>query len=145
MAQRILRQPGGIKGLLQFLQEHGEAVNADLLDRGYTVRDIGSRLGWGDLRSLITYARHDSAIYRSLHPKSWWYTPELSRLDRIEYLLAAANWQRGGGKGEKPKPPVPPQDKPAEFKSRQEIEAERARRREHLARRRAEKLREKGA
>ena len=36
------------------------------------------------------------------------WTPEQSRHEQLSYLIAHGNWQRGGGKGEKPKKPKAP-------------------------------------
>lgn len=53
------------------------------------------------------------------------------------------NWQRGGGKGQKPKPIEPPKDLGVKgAKSVQELTERKRRQREHLQRRRAEKQRE---
>jgi hypothetical protein len=63
-------------------------------------------------RELIEFVRHlprDSATARAiLGPDAADYTPDVAALDWIAYYLAAGNWQRGGGKGEKPRKPKPP-------------------------------------
>lgn len=49
-------------------------------------------------------------------------------LARIAHLLAGANWQRGGGKGPKPKPIETPDKQPAKRKSQRERGQDQARR-----------------
>lgn len=54
----------------------------------------------------------DSATTRAiLGPAAAGYTTEVAALDVIGYYLATANWQRAGGKGEKPRKPKPPRAK----------------------------------
>lgn len=43
-------------------------------------------------------------MYRAINPRTWWWTPQVDFLAAILYSLQVANWQRGGGKGSKPKP-----------------------------------------
>jgi hypothetical protein len=53
---------------------------------------------------LLEHSQRDSHYLRSLFGESadWSVTDQLLAL--IADLLAAANWQRGGGKGTRPKP-----------------------------------------
>jgi len=53
-------------------------------------------------------------LHRKLYPKSWqWDThPELELLAAVLHSLQGANWQRGGGKGTRPKPVTRPVDTP---------------------------------
>lgn len=70
--------------------------------------DLGTfALPWSDLHALITWAPEDSPIMRAIHPEvSEW----ASRVKTNSILADAidvaqwANYQRGGGKGSKPKP-----------------------------------------
>lgn len=80
----------------------------------------------------------DSALYRALYPKSWWWTPVFDFLAAILNALQWGNWQRGGGKGDKPKPIKRPKDsavKPP--KSAAEIEAKRQKVKQAIRQRRA--------
>lgn len=54
----------------------------------------------------------ESALYRSQYPKSWWWQPEFDFYSGMLNALQWANWQRGGGKGEKPKPVKRPKEDP---------------------------------
>jgi len=73
---------------------------------GYTLDDVGERLSWNDLRDFVTHLppTSASAFYRKTHPQSWWWTPELDFLGAVLTATQWGNWQRGGGKGDKPKP-----------------------------------------
>ncbi|QLF84238.1 tail assembly chaperone [Mycobacterium phage Soul22] len=136
---------GGIVGLSDLLDgEHGGAIRADLLARGWTIRDIGTRLSWADVRDLITWLppNGDSSYYRSLHPRSWWWTPLFDFLAMILVTLQGANWQRGGGKGTRPKIQKRPSDKPPAVRSVAELDEKKRAQAEHIRRRRAQKQRE---
>jgi hypothetical protein len=50
----------------------------------------------------------ESALFREQNPKSWWWTPDTDLLAGILFAVQAANWQRSGGKGAKPKPVTRP-------------------------------------
>lgn len=66
-----------------------------------------------DVAAMAAHLPRDSATMLAVQPKSdfeaWGITDWL--LANVYDLLAAANWQRGGGKGARPKPftrPKPP-------------------------------------
>ncbi|HEY9367934.1 hypothetical protein [Streptomyces sp.] len=115
LRQVLRHRRGGIRGLYRLLKEHGGAVDYDLRHEwpGYRLRDL-----WDDdptkltHRELIEFVQHlppGSATARSILGQSAAaYTTEVAALDVIAFHLAHANWQRGGGKGEKPKKPKPP-------------------------------------
>lgn len=51
-------------------------------------------------------------MFRSHHPKSWWWNAETDFLSAILFTVQTANWQRGGGKGGKPQLIKRPHDPP---------------------------------
>lgn len=58
-------------------------------------------------RELIVYIQYlprESALVRAMAGDVADWTPEVERLTQVTELLAGANWQRGGGRGSKPKP-----------------------------------------
>lgn len=57
----------------------------------------------------------------------------------ILLVLQGANWQRGGGKGPRPKLQKRPSDKPPAVKSVAELEEKKRAQGEHLRRRREQK------
>ena len=66
---------GGIIGLAAFVEEHREALNADLLQTGFEVDDIGCALSWGALGAFIRHLPMTSALVREMHPEeSTWAT-----------------------------------------------------------------------
>ena len=44
------------------------------------------------------------ALHRAQDPEGWQWTPDTYLLANLVDLAAAGNWQRGGGKGRRPKP-----------------------------------------
>jgi len=80
----------------------------------YRLADIGDNFTWCDLRDFITNLppTPDSAFYRVNHPQSWWWTPEIDFLGAVLTAIQWGNWQRGGGKGDKPQSVKRPPDKP---------------------------------
>ena len=66
---------GGIISLAQFTEEHGEALNYDLLTRThYQIDDLGGALSWSSLRSFIKYLGGDSALAQDLGKATGWET-----------------------------------------------------------------------
>ena len=66
---------GGIVGLAEFVEEHGEALNYDLITRtNYQLDDIGGALTWGSLHSFIKFLPGDSALARDLGKATGWET-----------------------------------------------------------------------
>ena len=135
-------QRGGIGGLVQLLNEHGGAVNYDLISKaGVTIDDIGeSWFTWRDFRDFVNNLppTGDSALYRARYPKSWWWHPAFDFLAAILNTLQWANWQRGGGRGDKPKPIKRPQEQSRKApKTRRELEVKRDKVKNAIRQRRA--------
>lgn len=62
--------------------EHGEALEADLIDKGLRLRDVGSEwFTWRDLMVIVKEAGRESALMRSMHP-------DVHVWGKAEYLLA---------------------------------------------------------
>lgn len=103
-------KPGGIEGLLALIRQHREAIQYDLLKDGLRLSWLGSRrLGWDDFAVWVKFLPASSQTVQAAHGPSW--SPELHMLANIVDVLSWANWQRGGGKGSKPKPVKRPGDK----------------------------------
>ncbi len=46
-----------------------------MISTGYTLDDVGASLSWDALKSFLTYAKPDSALFRKLNPElSEWAT-----------------------------------------------------------------------
>jgi hypothetical protein len=58
------RGPGGIQALLAADRTEWEAIRADLLGSGFTLRDVPGRVSWADLVAMVRHAGPGSAIYR---------------------------------------------------------------------------------
>lgn len=68
---RHVRRRPGILGLLDYCDEHREAISADLIRLGLRFRNVGTPdFEWCDLRAIIlTLARdRSSALFRELYP-----------------------------------------------------------------------------
>jgi len=113
-------QPGGIAGLRRLLEEHGEAIEADL-ERFYGIRLSKAlfsprpedRYSARELLVRIRGLAHiPEALYRRTHlgPMADWDLQALL-LRLIEFNSRARLWQESGGKGGKPKPLELPEDK----------------------------------
>ena len=91
-SQRDVR--GGIVSLANFVIEHREALDADLLKTGFEVEDIGCALSWGALGSFIRHLPTDSAVIREQYPEeSAWATTTKTNsiLADIYDVLSAIN------------------------------------------------------
>ncbi|WAC65185.1 hypothetical protein OVA14_07230 [Agrococcus sp. SL85] len=95
---------GGILGLLDFVEQHEEAVEYDLLTRGFRLREFGNeRHDWRDLWVLVRRLQVEpgTALRHAVHGELWPVTDQL--LANIVDALNHANWQRVGKKNA-PKP-----------------------------------------
>lgn len=104
---------GGILGLYGLLEQHREAIDYDLLTLGLDLADLGTpRLDWSRLRAVVVYSPPTSALARSMFgdATSWSVSDHL--LAAAVDALNAGNWQRGGGKGRRPKRVTRPGEKP---------------------------------
>lgn len=96
---------------------------------GITVAGIGESFTWNDLRDFVAHLppMPDSALYRAQNPKSWWWTPEMDFLAAILNTGQWGNWQRGNGKGDKPRAIKRPKEDPKKGpKSADELQARRS-------------------
>ncbi|WP_068922203.1 hypothetical protein [Planobispora rosea] len=106
MAAALRAGAGGIAGLHALLIEHGEAIEWDLSH--YHRRSIADlftgHLRWWQLRAYLSHLPRESALARKLlGPDAAWGLSEQLLAIAVDQLRAG-NWQRGGGKGAKPKP-----------------------------------------
>lgn len=86
------------------LDRHQEAIEFDLISLGVRLSDLGGVLSWRDLYVVVRNLPMSSALARSMSgaEAQWGVTEYL--LAQVVDALNGANWQRGGGKGQKPKP-----------------------------------------
>lgn len=107
MAVALRAGAGGIAGLHALIAEHGEAIEWDLSSyhNGRSLEDLFTgRMRWWQLRAYLSHLPRESALARALlgEDVAWGLNEQLlaATLD----TLRAANYQRAGGKGSKPKP-----------------------------------------
>lgn len=66
MALRREGHGGGIAGLVELIEQHGEAVEYDLIALGLRLEWLGTkRLSWRDLWVILRQAHRGSALYRA--------------------------------------------------------------------------------
>ena len=132
--------PGGIRALARILDDEDlrEALQSDLLERGMSLDQLGETLSWWDLKCVLKWLPHDSAVSRHRDPH-WWRTIEVELQAAQLDTLRGANWQRaGGGDATRPTPVLPPLDAaPAEPAKPQAPKMTPTAIRDELARRRA--------
>lgn len=97
MVRGVWPQLGGILGLADFLTEHGEAVESDLLRAGLRLRWLGSDLlTWRDLQLFIRSAPRESAIGQSLGGDSAAWSTSEHLMALLVDAVVIGNWQRQG-------------------------------------------------
>jgi len=106
MEQAIVDLGGKILALCRVtFGRHQSAIEYELLKLGRNIEDLGTpALSWRDLEVIIANTPVDSALGRSMvgERAEWGISDYLSAL--VVDALNAGNWQRGGGKGSRPKP-----------------------------------------
>lgn len=121
-------QAGGIGGLVEFLREHGAAVEADLQHHyGIRLSDLTTgRLSWRRLRVLLDGLPLACEVNRELHGDvADWSTSDYLAALQVD-ALQVANWQRStdGSTGRnRPKPLRRPNDLAAVTAGRSPAEA----------------------
>lgn len=75
-----------------------------MLRAGFTLDELGERVSWRAAVAFVKHAGADTALYRVTHGKDAIWTLEAQLLALLADILNVANYQRGGGKGVKPKP-----------------------------------------
>jgi len=103
--------------LVEFIEEHGEALTYDLMTRTcYTLDDVGGALSWRSLYSFIKHLDTNSALARDLGKSTGWESTLKTNaiLADLYDLLQAINAnlvRLGGGKVKNIKPyPRPGKD-----------------------------------
>lgn len=104
MAEGLGGHPGGIAGLLRLLDEHGEAVEYDLISLGLRLDDLGTpALSWRDLLVIVTNLPRTSALARDIVGEDALWGVGEHLLATVVDVLQQGNWQRG----QKPHAPRP--------------------------------------
>jgi len=94
---------GGILGLYGLIQEHREAIRYDLFMIGRSLDDLGSSYSWADFAAFVRFAPPQSQLATAIAGFEPWSRAEVLLATVID-TLRGANWQRAGGKGQRPKP-----------------------------------------
>jgi hypothetical protein len=94
---------GGILGLYGLISQYREAIRYDLFMAGRNLDDIGITFSWLDFAAFVRFAPLDSQLATEVNGAAPWSRLEVLTASLID-SVRAGNWQRGGGKGPKPKP-----------------------------------------
>lgn len=118
MAGGVDGHGGGIVGLVRLLNEHGEAIEYELLTIGRHIDNLGTRrLTWRDLKVVALGSPPGGALHRSIDPLGAGWTADTYLLAAVADYEALSVWQRGGKKNNKPKPVWRPNVKAEKKKS----------------------------
>ena len=115
MGRRIGNNAGGIAGAVAVIEEHGGAVEYDLMTRaGMTLDDIPARMPWRAFINFYTHLDAGSAYAAEVSPESagWQGTARVPALladifdaiNMLRYETALANTPKRKQKPKKPKP-----------------------------------------
>ncbi|WP_033189289.1 hypothetical protein [Rhodococcoides fascians] len=82
-------RPGKIFSLLRLLEREGVegAIRSDLLDRGWSLDEVGSTFSWADLEGWLDNTSSLTAFHRVINPLGVFTDPMLQRLASIEDWL----------------------------------------------------------
>lgn len=101
---------GGIAGLCQLIEEHGAALDYDLLTKtSYNLRDIGGALPWGALLHFVQFLPRDSALKSDMEPTTdaerWTRGDATATIlaDLYDLVSTLRNEMAAKGSGKKPK------------------------------------------
>ena len=87
---------GGILGLVALVEEHGSAIDYDLLTlTSYSLDDIGDGLPWSRFRSFIRHLPAGSALYRELEPDQALWSDGLRTADVLADIFDLLQSFRG--------------------------------------------------
>ena len=103
---------GGILSLALLIEEHGGAIEYDLLTRThYSLDDVGGALSWSSLNSFIKNLDSDSAFAREVNKTMGWETTVKTNdllaniFDMLQVIHAdLVSWGTRGKKKAKVKP-----------------------------------------
>lgn len=109
MADGIRYHAGGIQGLLVLHEEHGEAIDRDLMVAGLRWSQAGTDvLTWHDLLVFVRHSPPGSAIYRALSPGGAGWAPTdyllADLFDAVQALTYITAHKGTGRTGRRPKP-----------------------------------------
>lgn len=104
------RNPGGITGLVLLIDEHGPAIEFDLIKLGLRLRQLGSDLlSWRDLLVIVQHTERGSALRASMNPEDSPWELKEHLLAVIADAVIAGNWMQSkdGQKNRNRPKPIP--------------------------------------
>lgn len=107
---------GGILGLVNFVDEHYEALEYDLItSAGVELNDVGGSLSWGAFASFIKNLGMNSSTWKDTYPEfAEWDSRIITNaiLADIYDVLSQINANLVGGFGRKRPPKIKPYPRP---------------------------------
>lgn len=104
MDQGVVGDAGGILSLCRLLDEHGEAIEYDLIQFGLRLEWLGTpALSWRDLLVIVRGRGPQSRLSFAMDGEQVLWTQTDYLLAAVIDVLQEANWQRAG----KPNAPRP--------------------------------------
>ena len=85
---------GGIISLAEFMEDHHKALEYDLMQCGFELKDVGRSLTWGALHSFVQNIGPESATAKDLNPELHQWASQLNTnkiLADIYDMLAMIN------------------------------------------------------
>lgn len=106
--------PGGIQGLLTLSRETWEAIESDLLRKGFTLADVPGRVSWRAVIAMQRHSRQDDAVFKDAFgdKASWTVTDHLlACLVDLSNMLVWMQSADGQKNRNRPKPIERPGDR----------------------------------
>lgn len=115
MVRGVRHHGGGIGELCRLADEHGGALEYDLMTRAAAILDdVPARIPWTALRSFVTHLDASSALSRELYPETagWQGTERVPMIladlydlvGQFAYGYAVSHTQKGKRRPSKPEP-----------------------------------------
>lgn len=103
MVQARGYHPGGILSLCLLIEEHGEAIEYELISHGLRLRNLGSEdFNWRDLKVIVRQCPRDSAIARAVEPDAATWGVQEQLLAEIADTLHWLQWTKTKDAAAKP-------------------------------------------
>lgn len=103
MAERRRSDRGGIARLIRVIDQHGDALEADLIKDNLRLRDCPSEgFDWRDLRIYVKHVGAESNLYKAMFPESAGWNVTTQLLAAITDVAHWFQWVRAGAEGEPP-------------------------------------------
>lgn len=106
-------QPGGVQSLISLPREQWDAIEADLLDKGFTLADVPARVTWRALLAMVRYSPRTSAVVQEMFGDqvAWSITDHLLACV-VDYSATIAWLNSDTKRNDRPEPVARPGQEP---------------------------------